>query len=75
MKKTLFWIFCITIFSFIFGELLFASTAFFTTKDGRVFCETDTFDGSYRICTKKQSTGTGLIKAERYNPRLVDTTT
>ena len=74
MKKTLFWIICIIISLLVFGEQSYAATAFFTTKDGRVFCESDTFDGSYMLCTKDQSTGTGLIKAERYSPRLVETT-
>ena len=75
MKKILFLIICAFISLWVFAEQSYATTAFFTTRDGRVFCESDNFDGSYRLCTKEQSTGTGLVKAERYNARMVETTT
>lgn len=74
MKRILFWIFSITLYFFFLGSIASATTASFVDKDGRSFCETDSLDGSYRICTKEQSTGKDLINWEKYNPRLVETT-
>lgn len=61
MKRILFWIFSITLYFFFLGSIASATTASFVDKDGRIFCETDSLDGSYRICTKEQSTGKDLI--------------
>ena len=51
----------------------FAATSFFTTKDGRLFCETGDLDGSYSQCSLSDANGTQLVKAVFRSPRLVDT--
>ena len=51
----------------------FAATSFFTTKDGRLFCETGDLDGGYAPCNVSDTTGTALIKAVFRSARLVDT--
>ncbi len=75
MKKVLFWICCLVVSFGFFYEYSFAATASFVTKDGRMFCETDTLNGMYSLCTASQVSGTGLLIAERYGPRLVETPT
>jgi hypothetical protein len=61
MKRILFLGIC-TIISFVsYGTIVSAITASFVDKDGRVFCETDALDGSYRICTKDQVASKDLI--------------
>lgn len=73
MKRILFLGIC-AIFSFAsYGMMVSATTASFIDKDGRVFCETDALDGSYRICTKDQIASKDLINWEKYNSRLVET--
>ena len=51
----------------------FSSTLFFTTKDGRLFCEVDSFDGSYEECTLAETVGMKLEKAVFPSARLIDT--
>jgi hypothetical protein len=52
---------------------VFSSTLFFTTKDGRLFCEVDSFDGSYEECTLTETAGMKLEKAVFPSARLIDT--
>ncbi len=73
MKKILFWIFGICIISFVLFESSFAATLSFVTKDGTVFCETDTFDGQYKVCNPEQMVSPDLGQSWRYGPQLVET--
>ncbi len=75
MKKVLFLIFYILLFTLLWVKESFAITFSFKTEDGRNFCETDRFDGSYILCSKEQISGTGLSIAAKYGPQLLETTT
>ncbi len=73
MKKIFFWILGIfTIFFLLFGQS-FAVTLSFIAKDGSVFCETNTFDGQYKLCSTEQKSSSNLGKSWRYGPQIVET--
>lgn len=73
MKKIFIWILSTTIIVALYMSQAFSSTLFFTTKDGRLFCEVDSFDGSYEECTLAETAGMKLEKAVFPSARLIDT--
>ncbi len=73
MKKIFSWILGIFTIFFIFFEQSFSATLSFVTKDGSVFCETDTFDGQYKLCDVEQMASPHLGQTWRYGPQLIET--
>ena len=74
MKKVFYLLFYIFLFILIWIEESFGNTFSFRTYDDRAFCETDRLDGSFVLCTKEQTSGTGLTIAAVYGPQLLETT-
>ena len=66
MKKVLAWILCISASVLLLWEQSFAETFSFTSKDGRIFCEANKYDGSYRECTQEQISKKDFAFLERW---------
>jgi hypothetical protein len=73
MKKILLWFFGVMILIWIYMSPVFSSTLFFTTKDGRLFCEIDSYDGTYDECALAETAWMKLEKAVFPSARLIDT--
>ena len=75
MKKILFCFLCIAFSTVLLAEELYATTTFFTSKDGKLFCETDSYDGSFAECDIASQKGNTLTKAVFPYPKLIETPT
>ncbi len=75
MKKILFCFLCIAFSAVFLTEELYATTTFFTSKDGKLFCETDSYDGSFAECDIASQKGNTLTKAAFPYPKLIETPT
>ena len=75
MKKILFCFLCVVFSTVFLAEELYATTTFFTSKDGKLFCETDSYDGSFVECDIASQKGNTLTKAVFPYPKLIETPT